>query len=46
MKVVIDCRGRDVSVDETVLAVAKRTGITVPTICREAERCLRCNLEE
>ena len=46
MKVVIDCRGRDVSVDGNVLAAAKRNGTTVRTMRREAARCLRCDLEE
>jgi len=46
VKIVIDCRGRDVSVDGTVLAVAKRNGITVPAMRREAARCLRCDLEK
>ena len=42
----MDDRERGASVDGAVLAAAKRNGITVLTMCREAERCLRCDLEE
>jgi len=46
VKVVTDDRERGASVDGPVLAVAKRNGIAVPTMRREAARCLRCDLEE
>ena len=46
MKVDTDDRGRGDSVDRTALAAARENGIAVPTIDREAERRLRCDLEE